>query len=179
MVIFFQVLVETKLRNSFRGLYLEIPQAMLWNVSHFWYQAYKCRTCNISFYVNFLLHAHRRSQHTEIQRSWQSRNSPLLVTSSHVVITTTLPVRISSQTKRSKIINEIAPRRRNSAKHEDSFCNFHSHKQSNYTRVYVKYRTFLLNQPAWTSSHIASSDVMLSMFVCCFWIFFFNNLTDS
>jgi hypothetical protein len=71
----------------------------------------------------FLFHTHRRSRHTE--RSWQSRNSSLLVTSSHVVITTTHPIRISSQTKRSKIINELAPRRWNSAKHEVSFCNFH------------------------------------------------------
>ena len=118
----------------------------------------------------------------DTQRSWQSRNSSLLVTSSHVVITTTLPVRISSQTKRSKIINEIALRRRNSAKYEDSFCSFHLYRQIKlHTRVCqvqnIPTHSICLNQLH--GSHIASRDVILSMFVCCLWILSNNNLTTN
>lgn len=106
----------------------------------------------------------------DTQRSWQSRNSSLLLTSSHVVIMTTLSVRISSQTKRSKIINEIAVMRGNSAKHEDSFCRFHLYRQIKlHTCICqvqnISAQSTCLNQLH--GSHIASSNIMLSMFVCC------------
>lgn len=109
---------------------------------------------------------HRRSRHTE--RSWQSCNSSLLVTSSHVVITTTLPIRISSQTKRPKIINELAPRRWNSAKHEDSFCNFHLYTQIKlHTCVRVCQVQNLPAQLTCLNQLNGSHIAMLSMFVKC------------
>ena len=97
----------------------------------------------------------------DTQGSWQSRNSSLLVTSSHVVITTTLPVRISFQTKRSKIINEIELGGGILPNTTIRSAVSTRTGKSNYTCVYVKYRTFLPSQPAWSSFMTLTSQAAM------------------